>query len=396
MPAASNKLALAAIFATVILDAAGIGLVLPVMPDLFARSGQAADGTMYGLFLSLYALMQFICAPALGSLSDRLGRKPVLTVSLVGTTLNYAVMAVLPPLWVLFVARALAGAISANMSVAMAYVADVSKPETRAERFGQLSAAMGIGFILGPAAGGMLREFGLAWPFILAAAAAGLNLLVCVFDLPETRPQKPDGEAPDQAPDPFRGLREIGAFASISGLLMCGFLYALTGEVGGSVWVFYVHDRFHWQGMSVGLSLALFGLFHALVQALIVGPVSRRLGERATLLLAMACDAASYCLLAVVADGWIVFALVPILCLGGMGPSVLAGLTSRRVAEDRQGQLQGVSASLASLAAIIGPSVFLMMYFATREAFPGLVWLFGAALYLPCLLVLMRRRTYAG
>lgn len=392
----SNKLALAAIFLTVILDAAGIGLVLPVMPDLFARSGQAADGTMYGLFLSLYALMQFVCAPILGSLSDRLGRKPVLTVSLIGATLNYGVMALLPPLWVLFVVRALAGATSANMSVAMAYVADVSKPETRAERFGQLSAAMGVGFILGPAAGGVLREFGLFWPFAVAAIAAGLNLLLCLFVLPETRSAEPHDEAPDPFSDPFRGLREIGAFKSLSGLLMCAFLYALTGEVGGSVWVFYVHDRFHWQGMSVGLSLALFGLFHALVQAFIVGPASKRLGERATLLLAMACDGASYCFLALVPYGWIVFALVPVLCLGGMGPSVLAGLTSRRASEDRQGQLQGVTASLASLAAIIGPSVFLMLYFATRTTFPGLVWLFGAALYLPCLFVLARRRAYAG
>ncbi|WP_443750781.1 TCR/Tet family MFS transporter [Asticcacaulis solisilvae] len=387
----SSRLALAAIFATVILDAAGIGLVLPVMPDLFARSGHAADGTAYGLFLSLYALMQFLCAPILGSLSDRIGRKPVLTVSLVGTTLNYAAMACLPPLWVLFVARAIAGMTGANMSVAMAYLADISEPEARAARFGQLSAAMGVGFILGPAAGGLLRDFGLAWPFIVAGLAAGLNLLLCVFVLPETRP----GEVHDEAPDPFKGLREIGAFKHLSGLLMCGTLFALIGEVGGSVWVFYVHDRFHWQGMSVGLSLACFGLFHALVQAFIVGPATKRLGERGTLLLAMACDALSYCLLAVVPYGWMIFALTPFLCLGGMGPSVLAGLTSRRVSEDRQGQLQGVAASLASLAAIVGPSVFLMLYFATRGFMPGLVWLLGAGLYLPCLFVLLRRSAYA-
>ncbi len=256
MSAPSQKLALAAIFLTVIIDAAGIGLVLPVMPDLFARSGQAADGAAYGLFLSLYALMQFVCAPILGSLSDRIGRKPVLTVSLVGTALNYAVMAALPPLWILFVARAIAGATGANMSVAMAYVADVSRPDTRAQRFGQLSAAMGVGFILGPAAGGILREFGLAWPFIVAALAAGLNLVLCLFVLPETR-----AEVREDAPDPFKGLREISVFKNISGLLMCAFLYALTGEVGGSVWVFFVHDRFHWAGMSVGLSLTFFGLF---------------------------------------------------------------------------------------------------------------------------------------
>ncbi|MBW8734307.1 MAG: MFS transporter, partial [Asticcacaulis sp.] len=300
-------------------------------------------------------------------------------------------MALLPPLWVLFVARAVAGMTGSNMSVAMAYLADVTRPEDRAARFGQLSAAMGVGFILGPAAGGVLREFGLAWPFIIAGAAAALNLALCLLILPETRA----AETHDAAPDPFKGLREIGVFKSLSGLLMCSFLYALTGEVGGSVWVFFVHDRFHWQGMSVGLSLALFGLFHALVQAFIVGPASKRLGERGTLMLAMACDALSYCLLAVVADGWMIFVLTPILCLGGMGPSVLAGLTSRRAGDDRQGQLQGVTASLASLAAIIGPSVFLMVYFATRDTMPGLVWILGAALYLPCLFVLLRTSAYA-
>ena len=392
----ANSLALSAIFLTVILDAAGIGLVLPVMPDLFAGHGTGAgNGPLYGLFLSLYALMQFVCAPVLGAISDRIGRKPVLTVSLLGGALNYTAMAFLPPLWVLFVARAIAGITGANMSVAMAYLADITPPETRAARFGQLSAAMGVGFILGPAAGGMLRELGLNWPFAVAAILAGVNLLLCLLVLPESRAS----EAEEGALDPLRGFREIGAFKGIAGLLMCVGLFALIGEVGGSIWVFYVKDRFAWHGMSVGLSLTLFGLFHALVQAFIVGPVTKALGERATLLLAMACDAMSYVALALIGQGWMVFALTPFLCLGGIGPSVLAAVTSRRVGDDRQGQLQGVTASLASLAAIIGPIFFLSLYFATfapRGALPGLVWLIGAGFYLPCLFVVMRRTTYQG
>lgn len=389
MPAATTRpFALIAIFLTVIIDAAGIGLVLPVMPDLF---GGGEGGLAYGLFLSLYAFMQFVCAPLLGGLSDRIGRKPVLAVSLAGAALNYAVMACLPPLWILFIARAIAGMTGANMSVASAYLTDISAPEDRAARFGQLSAAMGVGFILGPAAGGLLREIGLNWPFAVAAALAGANLLLCLLVLPESRAADPT----DAGFDPFAGLREVGHFKPIAGLLMCTGLFALIGEVGGSVWVFYTREKFHWSGMTVGLSLTLFGLFHALAQAFVVGPIARRVGERTALLIGLCADAASYVTLALLTNGWAVFALVPVLCIGGIGPSVLAAVTSRKVDEDRQGQLQGALASLASLAAIIGPTFFLSLFFATRHSFPGLVWIVGASLYLICLPVLLNKRTYA-
>jgi DHA1 family tetracycline resistance protein-like MFS transporter len=380
-----SRLALAAIYLTVGLDAAGIGLVLPVMPDLF---GGNATGILYGLFLSLYALMQFLFSPVLGSLSDRIGRRPVLILSLAGAIVNYGAMACLPPLWVLFVARAVAGMTGANMSVASAYLADISAPEQRAARFGQLSAAFGVGFIFGPALGGMLRDVGLNWPFAAAAVLVGVNLLLCLLVLPESRAT----ESHEGGLDPFVGLREIGAFKSIAGLLMVSGIFALTGEVGGSVWVFYVQQKFHWHGLSVGLSLTLFGLFHALVQAFIVGPITKWLGERRALWLGMAADVCGYVALALLTEGWVVFALVPLLCVGGIGPSVLASMISGKVDEARQGQLQGVIASLASLAAIIGPVVFLSVYFATRTVFPGLVWGLGAALYLICLPVLLPRK----
>ncbi len=387
----TSPFALAAIFLTVVLDAAGIGFVLPVMPDLFgAASATRAAGPAYGLFLSLYALLQFLFSPLLGSLSDRVGRKPVLSVSLAGTMINYAVMATLPPLWLLFVGRAIAGVTGANMSVASAYLADVSTPEQRAARFGQLSACFGIGFILGPAAGGLLREIGLNWPFIAAAVLAGLNLLLCLLVLPESRSAEPSmGRI-----DPFVGVREIGHFRFLAPLLMTSCLFALIGEVGGSIWIFYVRQKFHWQGLTVGLSVALFGLFHSLAQAFVVGPLSRRLGERNALLLGVACDMAAYIALALIEDGRLIFVLIPVLCLAGIGPSVLAGVISRKVGEDRQGQLQGVIASLASLAAIIGPTVFLTLYFALRDVFAGVSWVAGAALYLICLPVLLSRKTY--
>jgi DHA1 family tetracycline resistance protein-like MFS transporter len=387
----TSRLALFAIFLTVTLDMAGIGLVLPVLPDLFGASKSGATvGMAYGLFLSLYALMQFLCAPLLGGWSDRAGRKPVLTISLIGAALNYAVMACLPPLWVLFVARAIAGITGANMSVAQAYLADISTPEERAKRFGQMNACMGVGFILGPAAGGLLREAGLMWPFALAAALTVINLLLCLFVLPESRVTEPTAEKLN----PLAPLTSITAFRGIVALLLAGGLFAIIGEIGGSVWVLYVENRYNWQGLTVGVSLTLFGLFHALAQAFLVGPITSRLGERGALLVGVFADMACYVALGLVTKGAFIWALIPLLSVGGIGPSILMAVISKQVSEDRQGQLQGVIASLQSLAAIIGPVLMLNIYFLSREVFPGLVWIIGAALYLLVLPIVLRRSIY--
>jgi len=391
----TSRFALFAIFLTVTLDMAGIGLVLPVLPDLFGANTSGATvgqntGMAYGLFLSLYALMQFLCAPLLGGWSDRIGRKPVLTISLVGAAVNYAVMACLPSLWILFVARAIAGVTGANMSVAQAYLTDISTPEERAKRFGQLNACMGVGFILGPAAGGLLREAGLMWPFALAAALTVVNLLLCLFVLPESRAVEPSTEKLN----PLAPLTSITAFKGIIALLLAGGLFAIIGEIGGSVWVLYVENRYNWQGMTVGVSLTLFGLFHALAQAFLVGPMTKRLGERGALLVGVFADMACYVALGLATKGAFIWALIPLLSIGGIGPSILMAVISKQVDEDRQGQLQGVIASLQSLAAIIGPVLMLNIYFLTRDVFPGLVWIIGAALYLLVLPIVLRRSIY--
>ncbi len=391
----TSHLSLFTIYLTVTLDMAGIGLVLPVLPDLFGANASGAmvgqnAGMAYGLFLSLYALMQFLCAPLLGGWSDRIGRKPVLTISLIGAAVNYAVMACLPPLWILFVARAIAGVTGANMSVATAYLTDISTPEDRAKRFGQLNACMGIGFILGPAAGGLLREAGLMWPFALAAALTVVNLLLCLFVLPETRA----AEHSTDKLNPLAPLTSITAFKGISALLVAGGLFAIIGEIGGSVWVLYVENRYNWQGITVGLSLTLFGLFHALAQAFLVGPMTKRLGERWALLTGVVADMACYVALGLATKGAYVWMLIPLLSVGGIGPSILMAVLSKQVDEDRQGQLQGVIASLQSLAAIIGPVLMLNIYFLSRDSFPGLVWIIGAALYLFVLPIVLRRSIY--
>jgi DHA1 family tetracycline resistance protein-like MFS transporter len=391
----TSRLPLFTVYLTVMLDMAGIGLVLPVLPDLFGANQSGAmvgqsTGMAYGLFLSLYALMQFLCAPLLGGWSDRIGRKPVLIISLAGAAVNYAVMACLPPLWILFLARAIAGITGSNMSVATAYMTDISTPEDRAKRFGQLNACMGIGFILGPAAGGMLREAGLMWPFAAAAALAVVNLLMCLFVMPESRGVEPDTEKVN----PLAPLTGITAFKGIAALLVAGGLFAIIGEIAGSVWVLYVENRYGWQGITVGLSLTLFGLFHALAQAFLVGPMTKRLGERGALLVGVFADMACYVALGLATKGAFIWALIPLLSVGGIGPSVLMAVISKQVSEDRQGQLQGVIASLQSLAAIIGPVLMLNIYFLSRDSFPGLVWIIGATLYLLVLPVVLRRSIY--
>ncbi len=388
----NRRLVLVAIFLAVVLDAAGIGLVLPVLPDLFMAGGHKASGIGYGLFLSLYALMQFLCAPLLGALSDRFGRRPVLMVSMAGGAINYGLMALLPPLWLLFVGRAVAGLTNANMSVASACLTDITEPEDRAKRFGQLSAAFGVGFILGPALGGVLSQFSLHWPFAIAAVLTAANLGLAALVLPETRQAKSEDHVPL---NPLAPLRAVASFGGIVPLLACAAVFAVIGEIGGSVWVLYGEGRFHWHGLTVGLSLALFGLFHALVQAFLVGPLTKRFGERGTLMIAMTADALSYVAIALIGNGLYALLLSPLFCVGGAGPSVLAAVISHKADDSRQGALQGVLSSLGSLAAVVAPVFFLSLYFATRDVFPGLVWIIGAALYILCLPVLLNRKTYA-
>jgi DHA1 family tetracycline resistance protein-like MFS transporter len=389
-----RRFSLWVLFLTVILDAMGTGLVIPVMPDLFLRSGSDAAPLVYGVFISLYSFVQFISAPLLGGLSDRIGRKPVLVVSIAASAINYVAMALLPPLWILFATRAISGMTGSNMAVAAAYLVDVSEPERRAERFGQLNACMGIGFILGPTLGGAMRDVGLSWPFAVAAGLAALNGLLCLMALPESRPATRGKERLA----PFAGFRDIGHFRAIGALLVVFALFAVIGEVGGSVWVFYVEQKFAWQGLAVGASLTSFGLFHALAQAALIGPLNRALGQRSALLLGMMADALGYVGVGLAGQGWMVFALTPVLCLGGIAPSVLEAAISGRIDEDRQGQLQGVLAALNGLAGMIAPTLFLGIYFATSAAFPGLVWILAAALYLLCLPILLRgdadRRTF--
>lgn len=377
------------IFATVTLDAVGIGLIMPITPQLLREVGHVTDiSWQYGAFLSLYALMQFIFSPILGALSDRFGRRPVLLVSLAGAAIDYAVMGLTPSLWLLYVGRAVSGITGASMAVSGAYISDITPEDQRARRFGQLGACFGVGFIAGPLLGGFLGETWVRAPFYAAALLNGINMVFAWFFLPESHQGKKTGGGAD-AFNPLAPLRWVLGFKVLLPMVLTFVIIALVGQVGGTVWMLYGEDKFAWDKITMGVSLAGFGFFHAVAQAFIAGPVAERWGNKAALVVGIVCDGAAYVLMALATSGWMAFALMPLFCLGGLGAPALQSLMTSHVGDDRQGELQGVLASLTSLASIFGPLLISGLYFASRGTFPGLVWIVGASLYLLCLPVLL-------
>lgn len=369
------------IFATIVLDAVGIGLIFPILPALLRDVTHADNVASYiGILTALYALMQFVCAPVLGSLSDRLGRRPVLLVSLAGAAVNYVFLASASSLWMLLLGRAIAGLTSANLSVATAYLTDISPEDKRARRFGLFNAMFGIGFIVGPVLGGALGDYGVRLPFIAAAVLNGCNLLLAFFLLPESR--TPSREKIDLAAlNPLRPLRWVFSAKSLLPITVIFFIFSATGEVYGTCWALWGSDTFHWNGLWIGLSLGAFGVCQTLAQAFLPGPAVRLLGERATILTGVAGACVALIVMAFATQGWMIFAIMPVFALGGIGAPALQSLATRQVDESQQGQFQGVLASAVSLASIICPLAFSSFYFLVREQWPGAIWLSTVVVY---------------
>lgn len=372
---------LVVIFTAIMLDAVGIGLIFPILPSLLADVTQAGDVAPYiGIMAALYAAMQFVFAPVLGSLSDRLGRRPVLLISLAGAAINYLFLTFASSLAMLFIGRAIAGLTSANLSVATAYITDISPPEKRARRFGLFNAMFGLGFIIGPVLGGALGDHWLRLPFMAAAALNGCNLLLAFLVLPETRTAR--REPIDLAAlNPLRPLQWVFRMKGLTPFILIFFIFSATGEAYGTCWALWGGDSFGWNGLWIGLSLGAFGVCQTLAQAFLPGPAVRLLGERAAILAGIASVCVALAVMAFALHGWMIFAIMPIFALGGIGVPALQALATQQVEEDRQGQFQGVLASAVSLASIIGPLVFSSVYLAVREAWPGAVWLSVIAIY---------------
>lgn len=375
--------ALVVILAAVTLDAVGIGLIFPILPALLREVTQTTEiATLIGVMLALYSAMQFLFSPILGVLSDRFGRRPVLLVSLAGAAIDYLVMAFAPELWLLVLGRAIAGVTSANMAVATAYITDISAEEERAKRFGLFHAMFGIGFIIGPVLGGLLGDVWVRAPFIAAAALNGLNFALALFVLPESRPGRTRTKFELRTLNPFAPLRWAFTFAPLIPMMAIFVIMNFVGTMYGTVWALFGEDQFQWNGMMIGLSLGAYGLFHAGAQAFLTGPAAARFGEKWALVVGMGCELTALTVIAFASEGWLLFAVAPLFALGGIGMPALQSLTTTQVGSDKQGQLQGVLASLVSLAAVFGPLFFSFVYFAVRPAWPGSIWIIGAALYL--------------
>ena len=386
------------ILCIVALDAVGIGLIFPILPGLLKEMTASADiSLLYGVILALYALMQFVFSPVLGALSDRYGRRPVLLLSIAGATVDYVFMALSPIVAVLLIGRAIAGITSANMAVATAYISDITEEQQRAERFGWMSAAFGVGFIVGPVLGGVLGDIHLRAPFAVAAVLNAVNLGLAFFMLPETRSRNTT-RLTMATLNPLAPMRWAFGLTMILPMLGMFVLFGLIGNIPGTVWVLYGQDKFQWNGMMVGLSLASFGAWHAGSQAFLTGPLTARFGETRTIVLGILSDVVAFVSIALATRGWMVFVLAPFFALSGVAMPALQALMSREVSEDRQGELQGVLASLMSLTAIVGPLIGTAVYFYSRTRWIGAVWILGALLYLgmiPLLVAHRRRATRA-
>ncbi|HGM4940809.1 MULTISPECIES: Tet(A)/Tet(B)/Tet(C) family tetracycline efflux MFS transporter [Serratia] len=380
------------ILLTVLLDAVGIGLIMPILPALLRSLGGLDAGSVhYGALLAAYALMQFLFSPILGALSDRFGRRPVLLISLAGAAADYLLMAFAPTLAWLYLGRLLAGITGANMAVATAYVTDITPAGQRARRFGLVGAVFGVGFIVGPLLGGSLGEWHLHAPFLAAAAMNALNLIMAFFLLPESR--KPRARAAEKIRlNPFSSLRRLHGKPGLLPLAGIYLIMALVSQAPATLWILYGQDRFGWSMMVAGLSLAGYGACHALSQAFAIGPLVARLGERKALLIGLAADALGLVLLSIATRGWAPFALLPFFAAGGMALPALQALMAHKVDDDHQGELQGTLASMGSLIGVAGPLVATALYAATRDVWPGLVWALAAALYLLVPLLLARSR----
>jgi len=388
-----SRRALTVVLLTVALDAMGIGLICPILPEIMRQlAGHAAIAGTYGLLLTLYALMQFLFAPLLGALSDRFGRRPILVLSLVGSVLYLCITALAANVATMFIGRALAGASGANAAVASACLADITTPEQRAQRYGWMNACFGIGFVLGPALGGLLGIYGFRLPFFVAAALAAINALLAMTLLPETHRLEQRRPIEPRQLSPLGALRalENATTSTLRPTLIMYVLAQLIAQFAIVLWVIFLHDRFGWGPWMVGLSIALYGLIHACFQALLTAPLLRLLGERGTLALGILSDALGYLILSVAAQGWWVFADMPPLCLGSVTIPTLQAMLSRSVDEQRQGALQGALSSLTSLMGVIAPLAVTTLYAALLPHWSGGVWCIAALLYLPCIPLLRR------
>lgn len=387
------------ILITVFLDVLGIGIIIPILPELikeFVGGSTSLAGRYLGVIAATYAVMQFLFAPLIGALSDRFGRRPVILASLFGLGIDYLVQAFAPTIGWLFVGRLIAGVMGASFTAANAYVADVSTPEDRAKNFGLIGVAFGLGFIFGPAMGGVLGGFDLRLPFLVSAGLALLNWLYGFFVLPESLPAEKRGEFRWANANPIGSLAVLRSYPLVAGLAV-SFVFIGLAQRGLEVtWVLYTGHKFGWDERANGLSLALVGVMAAIVQGGLVGPVIARIGERTAVLAGMVIASLTYLGYGLAPAGWVLLLFIVLGSVGGVAGPAIQGLVAGTVSAQDQGKIQGAITSLMSLTSIFAPLIFasgLFAYFTSEAAvveLPGAPFLVGAVLYLCAFVVVWR------
>lgn len=397
-PAPPRQAAFLFIFITVTLDLVAVGIVAPVLPKLVTgfQGGSIADAALWtGLLATLWAAMQFVAAPIMGSLSDHFGRRPVILASNIGLGLDYVLMALAPSLGWLVLGRVLSGITSASYPTAAAYIADVTPPEKRAARYGMLGAAFGLGFVVGPALGGLLGHIDLRLPFWVAAGLSLANALYGLIILPESLPPALRRPFSLRSANVVGSVRLLRSHPELAGLALVLFTMALAHEALPSLFVLYTDQRYGWSAATVGLALSAIGVGSSLVSMLLVRPAARVLGERRTALLGLLLGVAAYGVFGVAPTGALFMAGIALVALYGIAGPAIQSLMSQRADPTVQGHLQGAIGSLRAITGMVGPLLFTQLFSGVvagggQGVVLGTPYLLAAALLLAGLLLALR------
>ena len=384
---------------TVLLDSMGIGIMIPVMPELFKSvlpNSTTADVSVWaGALASIFALMQFLFGPLLGTLSDRVGRKPVILISLIVMVGYYLIMAVAQSVWLLLIGRIVGGITAATHATASAYIADISTSEEKAARFGLVGAAFGMGFVLGPVLGGLLGEFGPRAPFYAAAALAALNALSCTIWLHESVTNDIRQSFDWRRANPFGAFQALAKLGGLRDMFIVFLLYSIGTAIYAAIWPFFTEVRFDWSPGMIGISLTIYGVCFAIVQGALVKPFIARFGERRTLIYGLVIEVVSLWLISIMTNGIILLIMIPFAALGVIAQPPLQAWMSRAAGDKNQGALQGVISSLNALAMMMTPITMTSIFYAFSKNgsafyFPGMPFFISGILVLIALLVFFR------
>lgn len=381
--------AITLIFITLLIDVMGLGLIIPVLPKLLEQLGgysTSQASAVGGWMLFAFALPQFLFSPVFGGISDKFGRKPVLVLSLLGLGLDYVLHAVAPSLLWLVIGRIIAGICGASFTTATSYIADISTPEKRAQNFGLIGVAFGLGFIIGPIIGGLSADLGIRAPFWIAAALSLVNALLCIFILPESLTKENRREFDLKRANPIGTLLQMSKYKTVLLLIVPFVLLYLASHAVQSNWPYYTKYKFGWDEKMVGISLGVVGVVVAIVQGGLIRIIMPKLGNRNSVVLGFALYAAGMLCFGLATQSWMMFAFTILYCLGGIAGPALQGTMSMSVPENAQGELSGGITSLVSLTTIAGPLIMnnTFAYFTGANA-P--IELPGAPMYLASILI---------